>query len=197
METNMDTNQKFPLGRNREGTLNDLKEPKECHYNDCILTKQQRDHVNPKNVVGDRKTITEDLEKIKKGQFDKKETLQTETGTVTRFTVQNRSYLTTGSGKICPEAGSPGTTQLNKCQTGILSTLNEKGLSSNSKEILLNRQNSNPQNVDKAIGVWQKAKGKNVSSQEIDTWKRQYASEYKKKNSPTLTQSKSLSQRKR
>ncbi|TRU33003.1 hypothetical protein [Microcystis sp. BLCC-F210] len=190
----------FLVGRGGKAKLSNLKdEPKSKHYD----TASYRDLKNAgeTNTVGNKEMIKDDIRRIKNGEATRS-TTKVKGQETSRFTLDNgRTYRagakdTNGEVTLFPEKG-PRLTQLNKKESRALGVLNDHGIEGNKAKDTMRNLKVSPEESNKAIKVWQKAKGKNVSSQEIDTWKRQYASEYKKKNSPTLTQSKSLSQRKR
>jgi hypothetical protein len=188
----------FVVGRDGKAKLNDLKdEPKSKHYD--TASYQELKKAGETNTVGNKEMIKDDIRRIKNGEA-KRSTTKVKGQETSRFTLDNgrtyRAGAKDGNGKVTlyPEKG-PGLTQLNKKESRALGVLNDHGIKRNKAKDAMRNLDVSPKEANKALIVWQKGKGKNVSSQEINTWKRQYASEYKKKNSPTLTQSKSHSQR--
>jgi hypothetical protein len=170
----------YHFGRGESGTLNDLKNPKEYHYTDTSYKEAKK--CGNFNTVGDRATISKDVQKIKNGEA-KSQTINKGDSQTTRFTLNNgRSYGVGSSGTLYPEKG-PKLQQLNKPQTRALGTLNDHGLSEKSQDSL-RKQGTSQADTKVAVNVWQQNKGKDVEPKKVKNW--QSDLERKSSNEPSV-----------
>lgn len=156
----------YHFGRGKTGTLNDLKKPKEYHYNDTSYKEARK--CGKQNTVGNRKTILKDVQRIKNGEA-KSKTIDKKGSKTTRFTLNNgRTYGVGHNGTLYPEKGSK-LQQLNKQQTRALGHLNDHGVSTKS-QIALRRQRVCKADTNVAVNVWQQNKGQKVNPKTVKNW---------------------------